>query len=50
METGPLLIIWHSRTGTSEALAKAAKDGAGEAAIILAAGEVKPADILEAGG
>ena len=50
METGPLLIIWHSRTGTSEALAKAAKDGAGEAAIILAAGEVEPADILKAGG
>ena len=29
MSTGPLLIIWHSRTGTSEQLAQAAHQAAG---------------------
>ena len=30
MSSGSLLIVWHSRTGTSEQLAKASADGAGE--------------------
>lgn len=45
-----LLIAWHSRTGTSEALARAAKDGAGEAGNLLWAGDVEPEHLLEAQG
>jgi|TARA_R100000049_G_C1955282_1_gene108566 multimeric flavodoxin WrbA len=45
-----LLIAWHSRTGASEAMARAAAAGAGAAARVLAAHEVMPADLLEAGG
>ncbi|GAA0865502.1 NAD(P)H-dependent oxidoreductase [Sphingopyxis soli] len=44
-----LLIAWHSRTGGSEALARAAADGAGSARL-LAADEVAPDDLLAAGG
>ena len=44
-----LLIIWHSRTGASEAMASAAMVGAGEAGRILAADAVAPKDILDAG-
>ena len=44
-----LLIIWHSRTGASEAMASAAMVGAGEAGRILAADAVGPKDILDAG-
>lgn len=50
MPTQSLLIIWHSRTGTSEALAQAANEGAGDLAILMAAQDVLPADILGAGG
>lgn len=45
----PLLIIWHSRTGGSEALARAAADGAATARLIAAA-DVMPDDLLAAGG
>ena len=45
-----LLIIWHSRTGGSAALARAAADGAGEAAVPMAADRVTPADLLAAAG
>ena len=44
-----LLIAWHSRTGGSEALARAAADGAGSARL-LSADEVAPDDLLAAGG
>jgi len=43
-----LLIIWHSRTGASEAMARAAAGGAGEAAWLVAAGEAEPAMLLAA--
>ncbi|MDA7787969.1 NAD(P)H-dependent oxidoreductase [Sphingomonadaceae bacterium] len=42
-----LLIIWHSRTGTSEALAIAACEGAGGAALLLTAVEVEPEHLLQ---
>ena len=45
-----LLIIWHSRTGGSAALARAAADGAGEAAVLMAADDAAPADLLAAAG
>ena len=45
-----LLIIWHSRTGGSEALARAAAEGAGDAGALMAAGAVAAADLLAAGG
>ena len=44
-----LLIAWHSRTGGSVAVARAAADGAGSARL-LAADEVAPDDLLAAGG
>lgn len=47
-----LLIIWHSRTGAAEAMARAAFDGArahGEARL-LAAGEAAAEDMLAASG
>lgn len=44
----PLLIAWHSRTGASEAMAKAAHEGAGERARLLRCDEVEPADVLAA--
>jgi len=47
-ETPPLLIAWHSRTGASEAMARAAAAAAGDAARLIAASEVQPADILAA--
>ena len=50
MSTGPLLIIWHSRTGTSEQLAAAACEGAGEGAQLLRACDTAPDDLLAAGG
>lgn len=50
MSPGPLLIIWHSRTGTSEQLALAAHQGAGANTRLLRAEEVEPEDLLAAGG
>ena len=45
-----LLIIWHSRTGASEAMARAAARGAGDRAQLMAAQDVSPENILSAGG
>ena len=45
-----LLIVWHSRTGASRALAEAAAAGAGADARMLAAAEATPADFLAAQG
>lgn len=44
-----LLIVWHSRTGGSEALARAAADGAATATLI-AAPDVTPDRLRAAGG
>ena len=49
-ETPRLLILWHSRTGASEALARAAADGAGDASWLVAAGEAEPDMLLAADG
>lgn len=46
----PLLIAWHSRTGASEALASAAKMGAGEHAALLRAADIGPENLLAARG
>lgn len=45
-----LLIVWHSRTGASEALARAAAEGAGAAAWLVRAEEAQPAMLLAADG
>lgn len=45
-----LMILWHSRTGASEALARAAAEGAGAAAWLVAAGEAGPDMFLAADG
>ena len=50
MTVQDLLIIWHSRTGASEAMARAAARGAGDRARLMAAQEGSPDDILSAGG
>lgn len=50
MSIGPLLIVWHSRTGASEQLAAAAAEGAGESACLLRARDTMPDDLLGAGG
>ena len=50
IETPPLLIAWHSRTGGSEALAQAAAAGAGTAARLVGAEDVTPEILLAASG
>ncbi|BBI20753.1 flavodoxin [Qipengyuania flava] len=50
MASPPLLIIWHSRTRTSEQLARSAAQGAGTNARLLRAEETEPEDLLSAGG
>ncbi len=51
MDTEPrLLILWHSRTGASAALARAAAEGAGAAAWLVGAGEAEPDMLLAADG
>ncbi|MBB6426210.1 flavodoxin family protein [Sphingopyxis sp. JAI128] len=45
-----LLIIWHSRTGGSEALGRAAGEGAGTGAQLVAAADVTPDALLAAAG
>lgn len=47
-----LLIVWHSRTGGAEAMARAASDAAAPEgpAFIKRAGETQPDDLLAAGG
>src|SRR3546814_10882084 len=48
--TPHLLIVWHSRTGGSKALAEAAAEGAATAAQLAAADEVTPELLRAAGG
>ncbi len=50
MSPSQILIVWHSRTGTAEALAAAAAKGAGEAALLKPACDVQPQDLLDASG
>ena len=50
MDHAPLLIVWHSRTGTAHSLADAATAGAGARARSLKAVNVEPADLLAAQG
>lgn len=50
LDDKPLLIAWHSRTGASEALARAAAEGAGESALLMRARDVRPEDFLYAAG
>jgi NAD(P)H-dependent FMN reductase len=50
MDRAGLLIVWHSRTGTAEALARAAAEGAGNRALFKSAQEVEAADLLAASG
>lgn len=45
-----LLIVWHSRTGAAEAMAKAACEGAAGRARLLPAAETGPKDLLAAAG
>jgi len=45
-----LLIIWHSRTEASAAMAQAAAEGAGAAALLVAAGDASPEILLAADG
>ena len=45
-----LLIVWHSRTGASEALARAAAEGGGAAAWLVTAAEATPEMLLAADG
>lgn len=45
-----LAIVWHSRTGAAEAMARAAAAGAGASGKLLRAEEVLPGDLLGAGG
>ena len=45
-----LLIVWHSRTGGSKALAAAAAEGAATAAKLVAAADVTPELLQAAGG
>lgn len=50
MTQPPLLIVWHSRTGASQAMARSAAAGAGEHGRLLACGHAEPADFLAARG
>ena len=45
-----LLIVWHSRTGGSEALARAAGEGAGDAGRLVAADDASCDHLIAAGG
>ena len=45
-----LLIVWHSRTGASQAMAAAAAEGAGDYARVLGAADAGPEDFLAATG
>lgn len=50
MSDHPLLIVWHSRTGASEAMANAAARGAGQRAQLVACQTVDPDSFLRARG
>lgn len=45
-----LVIVWHSRTGAAEAMARAARDGAGGRARLIAAADAAPDMLLAAQG
>lgn len=45
-----LAILWHSRTGAAQAMARAAADGAGEGALLVRADEAEPELFLLARG
>lgn len=45
-----LLIVWHSRTGASAAMAQAAAEGAGPAGMLVAAEDTLPEMLLSADG
>ncbi|KPL67747.1 flavodoxin [Erythrobacter sp. SG61-1L] len=45
-----LLILWHSRTGAAQAMARAAADGAGGDVRLLRAGDARSRDLLAAAG
>lgn len=44
----PLLIVWHSRTGAAQAMARAAAEGAGRNAWCVRARDAQPEDLLAA--
>lgn len=46
----PLLIVWHSRTGASEAMARAAKEGADDSALLVGCDVVTADHFLQAKG
>lgn len=48
MNAKQVLIVWHSRTGASEALARAAFRGAGDQGRLLRADQVGPEQIIDA--
>jgi NAD(P)H-dependent FMN reductase len=50
MTAPPLLIVWHSRTGASEAMARAATEGAGEGGRLLRCEMAQAEDFLAAKG
>ncbi|RYY36501.1 MAG: flavodoxin family protein, partial [Sphingomonadales bacterium] len=50
MDQPPLLIVWHSRTGASEAMAAAAAEGAGGGGRLLACEAASSEDFLAAKG
>lgn len=50
MTRPPLLIVWHSRTGASEAMARAAAAGAGEGGRLLRCEEAQAGDLAAAEG
>ena len=50
MQGPPLLIVWHSRTGASEAMAQAAAKGAARNALLLRCEEAEAAHFLAAKG
>ncbi len=47
-KSADLLIIWHSRTGASEAMARAAAEGAGEGGILMRARDITADALLTA--
>lgn len=50
MPAPKLAIVWHSRTGAAEAMARSAAAGAGEDGLLLAAAEAMPEVLLDAAG
>ena len=50
MDCAPLLIVWHSRTGASAPIARAAAQGAGEGGRLLRCEQANAEDFLNARG